>query len=72
MQTLTYLNLSNNGLDDDKARMLASGLVENLSITHLDLSHNKVRQQPIILHLVLHTALPTTALRFIFISSLPY
>ena len=41
-QTLTYLDLSNNGLDDDKVRMLASGLVENLSITHLNLSHNKV------------------------------
>ncbi|GAX76195.1 hypothetical protein CEUSTIGMA_g3639.t1 [Chlamydomonas eustigma] len=41
-ETLTYLDLSNNGLDDDKVRMLASGLVENLSITHLNLSHNKV------------------------------
>lgn len=35
-------DLSNNGLDDDKVRMLASGLVENLSVTHLNLSHNKV------------------------------
>ena len=42
-ETLTFLDLSNNQLDDDKVRMLASGLVENLSITHLNLSHNKVR-----------------------------
>lgn len=42
-ETLTYLNLSANSIDDDKLRMLASGLVDNLSITHLDLSHNKVR-----------------------------
>mmetsp|Transcript_24485 Transcript_24485/g.62214 ORF Transcript_24485/g.62214 Transcript_24485/m.62214 type:complete len:392 (-) Transcript_24485:328-1503(-) len=41
-ETLTYLDLSNNGLDDDKVRMLASGLVENLSITHLSLAHNKI------------------------------
>eukprot|EP00798_Chlamydomonas_sp_ICE-L_P006722 gene6722-3393_t len=41
-ETLTYLDLSNNGLDDDKVRMLASGLIENLSITHLNLSHNKI------------------------------
>ncbi|MEW5310530.1 MAG: hypothetical protein WDW38_002319 [Sanguina aurantia] len=41
-ETLTYLDLSNNGLDDDKVRMLASGLVENLSVTHLNLSHNKI------------------------------
>mmetsp|Transcript_14515 Transcript_14515/g.31579 ORF Transcript_14515/g.31579 Transcript_14515/m.31579 type:complete len:396 (+) Transcript_14515:216-1403(+) len=41
-ETLTYLDLSNNGLDDDKVRMLASGLVENLSVTHLNLAHNKI------------------------------
>ncbi|KAF5833356.1 flagellar associated protein [Dunaliella salina] len=41
-ETLTYLDVSNNGLDDDKVRMLASGLVENMSITHLNISHNKV------------------------------
>ena len=37
-----YLDLSNNALDDDKVRMLASGLVENQSITHLNLAHNKI------------------------------
>jgi hypothetical protein len=26
-----------------QVRMLASGLVENMSITHLNISHNKVR-----------------------------
>lgn len=41
-ETLTYLDLSNNSLDDDKVRMLASGLVENISVTHLNLSHNKI------------------------------
>jgi len=41
-ETLTYLNLSNNLLDDDKTRMIASGMVENISITQLDLSHNKI------------------------------
>lgn len=41
-ETLTYLNLSNNLLDDDKVRMIASGMVENISITNLDLSHNKI------------------------------
>ena len=30
-----------NLLEDDKARMLASGLADNHSVTHLDLSHNK-------------------------------
>jgi hypothetical protein len=67
-ETLTYLDLSNNVLDDDKVRlllrvptrsatmpgekslactqpgcmqvrMLASGLLENLSVTHLNVSH---------------------------------
>jgi len=41
-ETLTYLNLSGNGLDDDKARMVLSGMVDNISITHLDLSQNKI------------------------------
>ncbi len=41
-ETLTQLCLAGNGLDDDKVRMLASGLTDNISITHLDLSHNKV------------------------------
>lgn len=41
-ETLTYLNLSGNLLDDEKVRMVASGMVDNLSVTHLDLSHNKV------------------------------
>lgn len=41
-ETLTYLDLSCNMLDDDKARMVASGLVDNISVTHLNLSHNKI------------------------------
>jgi hypothetical protein len=35
---------SGNCLDDDKCLMLASGLADNISVTHLDLSHNKVGQ----------------------------
>lgn len=41
-ECLTHLDLSSNGLDDDKVRMLASGLVDNITITHLCLAHNKV------------------------------
>lgn len=41
-ETLTYLDLSNNTLDDDKARMLASGMINNLSVVHLDMSHNRI------------------------------
>jgi hypothetical protein len=42
-ETLTYLDLSSNNMDDDKVRMVASGLVDNVSVTHLNFSHNKVR-----------------------------
>jgi hypothetical protein len=41
-ETLTYLDLSSNNMDDDKVRMIASGLVDNVSVTNLNLSHNKV------------------------------
>ena len=41
-ETLTYLNLSSNLLDDDRVKMIASGIAENKSISHLDLSHNKI------------------------------
>ncbi|WIA35791.1 hypothetical protein OEZ86_004180 [Tetradesmus obliquus] len=41
-ETLVVLELSNNGLDDDKLRMLASGLADNISVTHLNLSHNRI------------------------------
>jgi len=41
-ETLEYLSLSGNLLDDDKIRMVASGMVDNLSVVHLDLSHNKI------------------------------
>ena len=41
-ETLTYLDLRSNMLDDDRVRMVASGLVDNLSVTHLDLSHNRI------------------------------
>ena len=41
-ETLTHLDLSNNLLDDDKVRMVCSGLVDNISVIHLDLSKNKI------------------------------
>lgn len=41
-ETLVVLNLCNNSLDDDMARMLASGLADNISVTHLNLSHNSI------------------------------
>ena len=41
-EALVSLDLSNNGLDDDKLRMLASGLVNNLSVVHVNLSGNKI------------------------------
>ena len=37
-ETLICLNLSGNLLDDDKVRMVASGMVDNLSVVHLDLA----------------------------------
>jgi hypothetical protein len=41
-ETLVSMDLSNNLIDDDKLRMLASGLVNNLSIVDINLSNNKV------------------------------
>lgn len=41
-ETLVTLALPGNLLEDDKLRMIASGLVDNRSVTNLDLSHNKV------------------------------
>lgn len=41
-ETLVRLDLRGNLLDDDKLRMLASGLINNLSVVHLDLSHNRI------------------------------
>ena len=41
-ETLTHLDLSNNLLDDDKVRMVCSGLVDNISVIQLDLSKNKI------------------------------
>ena len=42
-EALVSLALPGNLLEDDKIRMIASGLVDNHSVTNLDLSHNKVR-----------------------------
>lgn len=41
-ETLVSLDLSNNFLDDDKIRMLASGLINNLSVVDINLSDNQV------------------------------
>ena len=42
-ESLVTLALPGNLLEDDKIRMIASGLVDNRSVTNLDLSHNKVQ-----------------------------
>eukprot|EP00741_Cyanophora_paradoxa_P001340 tig00000480_g1296.t1 len=42
LQSLTYLDLSRNLIDDEKLRMIVQGLSENVSVTHLNLSHNKI------------------------------
>ena len=42
-EALVSLALPGNLLEDDKIRMIASGLVDNHSVTNLDLSHNKAR-----------------------------
>jgi Ran GTPase-activating protein (RanGAP) involved in mRNA processing and transport len=41
-ETLTTLVLQSNLIDDDLLRMLMTGLIKNGSITHLDVSHNKI------------------------------
>ena len=41
-ETLVSLDLSNNFLDDDKLRMLASGLINNFSVVEIDLSDNRI------------------------------
>eukprot|EP00210_Caulerpa_lentillifera_P005578 g5335.t1 len=41
-EVLTYLDISNNLIDDDKARSLCSGLLDNISLTSLNLSKNKI------------------------------
>ena len=43
---LTMLDLSSNLLDDDKLRLLVTGLLDNDTLTHIDLSHNKVGARP--------------------------
>ena len=39
---LTMVNLSSNLMDDDKLRLLVTGLLDNDTVTHLDVSHNRV------------------------------
>lgn len=41
-ESLTYLNLSGNMIDDEKVKILAGGLLENQTVTQLDLSQNKI------------------------------
>ena len=41
-ETLVSLDLSCNLLDDDKLRMLASGLVNNLSVVDINLADNRI------------------------------
>lgn len=41
-QSLTYLSLPGNLIDDDLISILIKGLMLNKTITQLDLSHNKI------------------------------
>lgn len=41
-QSISYLKLSENLIDDDTITVLVNGLRRNHTITHLDLSHNKI------------------------------
>jgi len=43
-QTLTYLSLPRNMIDDDLLRLLITGMIHNQTVTHLDLSHNKITE----------------------------
>lgn len=47
-EALVSLSLPGNLLEDDKIRMIASGLVDNHSVVNLDLSHNKVTLCPLV------------------------
>jgi Ran GTPase-activating protein (RanGAP) involved in mRNA processing and transport len=39
---LTMVDLSSNLMDDDKLRLLVTGLLDNDTVTHIDVSHNRV------------------------------
>jgi len=41
-ETLTVLRLTANDLDDERVRMLATGISDNITLTELDLSCNKI------------------------------
>lgn len=41
-QSLVYLSLPGNGIDDDLINILIKGLVLNKTISQLDLSHNNI------------------------------
>lgn len=41
-ESLVSMDLSNNLIDDDKVRMLTSGLINNFSIVDINLSNNKI------------------------------
>ena len=46
MDLLAHLDLTGNLIDDNRARLLSSGLANNHTITHLCLAHNKVFHSP--------------------------
>jgi len=41
-ELLTMVNLSSNLMDDDKLRLLVTGLLDNDTVTHIDVSHNRI------------------------------
>ena len=41
-ELLTMIDLSSNLMDDDKLRLLVTGLLDNDTVTHIDVSHNRI------------------------------
>eukprot|EP00003_Mantamonas_plastica_P007766 TRINITY_DN1659_c0_g1_i21.p2 TRINITY_DN1659_c0_g1~~TRINITY_DN1659_c0_g1_i21.p2 ORF type:complete len:268 (+),score=101.05 TRINITY_DN1659_c0_g1_i21:606-1409(+) len=41
-ETLTIINLANNAIDDERFRIICTGLLMNQTLTDLDFSHNKI------------------------------
>eukprot|EP00892_Ulva_mutabilis_P003875 jgi/Ulvmu1/185/UM001_0189.1 len=66
-ETLVALDLRGALLDDDKLRMLASGLINNVSVVHLDLSANRIADRGVrALAKLLH---PNSIIQFVNLSN---
>jgi Ran GTPase-activating protein (RanGAP) involved in mRNA processing and transport len=43
--SITTLSIPASGIDDDQCRVLCHSLLKNKTVTHLDLSNNKIKDQ---------------------------